>query len=495
MSNYRFLLSGNLGKTAEFMIVCEGSIFQIRATRRIRFNFNLFLNHVALEYHYANLNTLSLLKVTLFRLVKDFFLFPKLVLAFLLFRYTVHFETSKGPAIRPKIYWMNEGHRTPLWVSRQSQLKGYRSWTSNHEIEWEMFRGNSEKSYLLDVHIQGFELLENASGKLFNPPISVRQIDVPVSGTIRIKSLQNVLVDRTNIHFKDGVAYPTHNFDYLEKVGLPTSLISRTQQGDFLYPTSNHKVQNLSMLTSIPYSDNWYHFIVEGLGALLNSEASTLKSPVLVSQKCPKNIMLILKYLTGFDAIQMDDEGALQVEQLNLIQEWRYEKRFDFSARVEDLNKIRSTLLTMHKSLIGTGSPQQISQIPSSRAVYLKRPSNLYRQMINYDESIEFMRDNGVTVIEPSSMAFEQCCSIIHSAKVLIAETGAAMTNMILCQNDVKIIEINPQGFEPNFWRDFSRIFSFEYFKIIAPPKMGSLKQKFIFPMREVHQELLRSTF
>ena len=190
-----------------------------------------------------------------------------------------------------------------------------------------------------------------------------------------------------------------------------------------------------------------------------------------------------------------DDEGALQVEQLNLIQEWRYEKRFDFSARVEDLNKIRSTLLTMHKSLIGTGSPQQISQIPSSRAVYLKRPSNLYRQMINYDESIEFMRDNGVTVIEPSSMAFEQCCSIIHSAKVLIAETGAAMTNMILCQNDVKVIEINPQGFEPNFWRDFSRIFSFEYFKVIAPPKMGSLKQKFIFPMREVHQELLRSTF
>lgn len=491
MPKYTFLISGDLGKKANFTINTENETLLIQAKRKIRFNLKYFIFHVSLEYHYAGLANFSLLAISASRIIKDYILFPKLVSTFLFFRYQIIFESSKRQMTVPDLYFLNENRHYPLWASRQAQIKGFRCWTSDHDLEWDMFRGESKKGYLLDFRLQGQSCAnENLNNGIISP-MSIKRIDSPQFGTLRVMNLKNIFVDRTQVHLKDGIAFPVHNFDFIEKTSIPTPLISSTQKGNFLYTSPKVIEANITQLLSIPYSESWYHFVVEGLGALLSQDNSILNTPVLIRRTCPDNIRQILKYLTGHDPVPIDFKSSLNVENLTIIQEWRYDQRFDFKSRVDDLHKVRNSLLNLLESRINEIDSKLITHENLSEVVFLTRPNRLYRQMENYNESIYLLKQNNVTVIEPSSMNFLESCRIINRAKILIAETGAAMTNIIFCNRDVQIVEINPEGFDSDFWGGFSEIFSFGHYRINAPTKRGTFKQKFLFPTEEIRQYLL----
>jgi len=493
MPKHLFLISGNLGRNATFILESTGNTLRIQAKRKIRVNFKYFLSHVSLEYYYAGITKFSLLRISVCRLAKDFILFPKLVLTFLLFRYKIVIVTSQKEVTSPNLYYISGGQPSPLWVSRQSQIKGSQCWTSDHDLEWDMFRGQSRNGYLLDIQIRGKRDFINNENSQRNSMVFIRRTVTPQAGTLDIVNLKNVSVDRTQFHLKDGVAYPAHNFDYIEKISVPTPLISSTQEGDFSYTTPKSEAIDVRQIMSFPYSESWYHFVVEGLGALLSQESCSLNTPVLIRHTCPKNIRQVLKFLTGHDPIPINSNCSLNVQNLTLIQEWRYEKRFDFQSRSEDLHKIRNFLLQLSRSRMDSIHSQQMSQSYPSEVVFLTRPNRLYRRMENYNQAIQLLKKYGVTVIEPSSMNFLESCQIINDAKILIAETGAALTNLILCNSNVQILEVNPEGFEPTFWRGLSRVFSFQHQLFNAPIRKGSFKQKFSFPAEEISQYLSES--
>jgi capsular polysaccharide biosynthesis protein len=110
--------------------------------------------------------------------------------------------------------------------------------------------------------------------------------------------------------------------------------------------------------------------------------------------------------------------------------------------------------------------------------------------MINYSEALEVLKEKGITIVDPSTLDFFECYSLVHSAKVVIVETGAAMTNLLFCQSGTTILEINPDGFEPFFWSGLIKILELNHQRITAHTKRGTFNQKFIFPINEVCKAL-----
>jgi hypothetical protein len=494
MPKYKLFISGNLGSTATFEVRYGNHTFRESTNRKLRLNFWQFLRHVTLEYHAAQLSKISLIKITIVKLIQTFILFPQIVLGFFLSRYTVTIELPNSIPVSPEIYWSNDNQEIPLWVSRQSQIKGFYYHTSDQELEWNMFRSSKKMGYLLDIY--QLEKSEVVQVPPFNiglqpmAPLEINSIVAPSPGSSRTLILEDVLIDRTQIHFKEGVAYPIHNFDYFEQTSLPTPLIFSREGKHFYYPILNLDVQEVPVVTSIPYSENWYHFIFESLSAFFRQEYDVVKSPILVRATCPKNITQLLTYLTGYEPVILRNRTSILAEKLVLIQEWQYKNRFDFSSRANDIREIKFRLAQVFQSKHLTSEAMQTHEDHRNSIIFLKRPFGIYRQMINYSEALEVLKEKGITIVDPSTLDFFECYSLVHSAKVVIVETGAAMTNLLFCQSGTNILEINPDGFEPFFWSGLIKILELNHQRITAHTKKGTFNQKFVFPINEVCRAL-----
>jgi capsular polysaccharide biosynthesis protein len=293
------------------------------------------------------------------------------------------------------------------------------------------------------------------------------------------------MIDRTQIHFKEGVAYPVHNFDSFEQTSLPTPLIFSREGKHFYYSISNLDVQKVPVVTSIPYSENWYHFIFEGLSAFFRQEHDIVKSPILVRDTCPKNIAQLLTYLTGYEPVVLKNRSSILAEKLFIIQEWQYRNRFDFNSRANDITEIKFRLAQVFRSNHSTRMAIQAHAGNKNPIIFLKRPFGIFRQMINYCEALEVLKERSITIVDPSTLDLYECYSLVHNAKVVIVETGAAMTNLLFCQSGTKILEINPDGFEPFFWSGLTKILELDHQRISAHSKNGTFNQKFIFPIND----------
>ena len=489
MATYKIIIAGDLGKSAFFLINSHGKTIELTAKRKIGFNFLSLTRHISLEYHFANLRFSSLFMLTLKRIISNLILFPKRTVGFMLFQYDLFLYLPKTINIPIEIIHLNDGNPTSLWVSRQSQIGGIFSYVTSKNLESDMFRGESHQAYCLEI--RGLDSEEFSSRYPMQNSnvlrsVSIKELIKPNSGTIRTLQLKDVLIDRTQVHVKAKIAYPVHKFDFIEETSVPTPLISLHAGHLSYYPITNLEIQNCSVLTSIPYSENWYHFIFEGLGAYLNQETQVLSGPILISENCHRNIKQIISYVTGFEPIAIQNRTSIRVECLSIVQEWRFENRFDFYSRSDDIKQIRDRLtstflMNSHKNEYGslTGSN-------SSEIVFLSRGKNLYRRMANIDQVHHYLQQIGVLVINPADLEFLELYSVIQNAKILILETGAAMANLIFCRKDAVIIEINPEGFEPHFWSGLAKVLTLNYQKITAKEKVGSFGQKYIFPIEEL---------
>lgn len=93
------------------------------------------------------------------------------------------------------------------------------------------------------------------------------------------------------------------------------------------------------------------------------------------------------------------------------------------------------------------------NEIDLGERIYIARKGEEKRGIINEALVNEKLKDFGFVKIYPSDYPFELQVKIFSNAKVVVGVSGAAMTNIIFCKNETKVICLQSNlAFENFFW-------------------------------------------
>jgi hypothetical protein len=213
---------------------------------------------------------------------------------------------------------------------------------------------------------------------------------------------------------------------------------------------------------------NYYHFIVEILPRILIYRSTPQKqAKALVHSDTPKQILDIYAKALGSSSILIvEPSEILKFSQVTLARDFRHEKLVDYSD--SKLNKscfasrafeLRSSKLFLEDVFGNSGDIHKWSS--SLRAIFLTRKPHLARVPQNLLELEARMLEIGIEVLDTADFTVNEQIALFRDTKLIIALSGASLTNMMFCSKDTLVLMITPDLSPVSFifWRDYAKIF------------------------------------
>jgi capsular polysaccharide biosynthesis protein len=205
------------------------------------------------------------------------------------------------------------------------------------------------------------------------------------------------------------------------------------------------------------YSHNYFHFVVEVLPRLLNVKQALVASnvPYLVDENLHQNFLYLLGRLNKEDrpVIYIKRNFLHKVDDLFFPSDTAqildcYEQNPDPAETylpVSELAVIRNLLLS---------SNADCSKTARRRKIYLSRSRGL-RMIVNESELIQQLLSRGFEIISTEELSIDAQVALFHSAEVIVAPSGAALTNIIWCQRDCRVLVLasDHPALNLNIWR------------------------------------------
>jgi hypothetical protein len=227
---------------------------------------------------------------------------------------------------------------------------------------------------------------------------------------------------------------------------------------------------------------SWYHFMVECASKLTKIPRDLLRNtPIILEKNVPSSICSAVKMITGAEPIMVGNYESVKVGNLHVV-----------SGSMTTEYLFNSGILKQLRLLILNQSEDQETKI--NRKIYLKRPPNLFRPLQNEKNLIRFLQKNEFEIIEPSTISLAEQIKMIRSAKIVVAESGAALTNVMFAEDKTKLIELHPALDYSNFWRDYSSNFIQDYEKIYGKKRLfgrkGVARDGFVIEIQSLEKAL-----
>lgn len=213
---------------------------------------------------------------------------------------------------------------------------------------------------------------------------------------------------------------------------------------------------------------NYYHFIIEILPRILIYKKNSPRiNTGLVLCNTPNQILEIYTKALGTPPILLKEPfGNIKFDRITLARDFRHQKLIDFTDAASDKNifSSRYSELTNSKLFLETAFGEmtnlQKKQV-NPKAVFLTRKIGSERTPINLIELEQFMLTNGVIPVNTADLSIGEQISLFREAKLVVALSGASLTNLMFCRKDTFILLIAPDmtPFSFIFWRDYAEIF------------------------------------
>jgi capsular polysaccharide biosynthesis protein len=98
--------------------------------------------------------------------------------------------------------------------------------------------------------------------------------------------------------------------------------------------------------------------------------------------------------------------------------------------------------------------------------IYVSRKGR--RKCMNEAEVFALLSKRGFTFVEDKPRSVSDQIGIFRSAKVIVAPHGAALTNLLWCEEGAQVIELFGDSYQPPYYRNLSAFRSLDYHKIGA---------------------------
>lgn len=214
-------------------------------------------------------------------------------------------------------------------------------------------------------------------------------------------------------------------------------------------------------------STNWFHFIVELASRIVElPEKMRVGTPVVIETNAHRNIVRLCELMTGVPPIQLSIGESMNVENLVIVREFGVADPIDPIQRREVLREFKERII----------EKVNLGEIAGFKKIYLRRPQNLYRPLQNENQVAKILHDDGFVSIYPEAYGIDEFIRVIRSAEYVVAESGAAITNLMFAQPGTKFLEILPAIAIIDFWKDFVSLFEIEY--SVIQGKVNRIGQK-----------------
>ncbi len=210
------------------------------------------------------------------------------------------------------------------------------------------------------------------------------------------------------------------------------------------------------------YSANYFHWVTEVLPRImLLKEIDTKGYPVLIQSGLHENLKELLDVVT---------EGKFQFIEIE-SSEWIYVSELIYPSdvcRVSDILKreARPGDQAVHSSQLAEVRNLVVQRYarPSGyegKVVYMRRRSGA-RRIVNEQELISEFRNAGVEIIDSDGLSIQQQIDVFHSARTIIAPTGAILTNILWSNPETSVICLisDHQAMNPQIWQQLADISS-----------------------------------
>jgi capsular polysaccharide biosynthesis protein len=208
-------------------------------------------------------------------------------------------------------------------------------------------------------------------------------------------------------------------------------------------------------------ADNYFHVITEILPrlVLVNSMSCAPDLPLLLDNDLQKTCRDLIQTLAP-------DRHALYLEKSKTYTVGRLEFPSDASS-VQDIyaRPRRAHETVLHIGLIRQAVEQILSRTgfleipPLRRRLYVRRGSR-YRALLNEAEVEEKLASWGFELLSPEGLSIKTQIGLFREAEVVVAPTGAALSNMVWCQRGtpVLVLAANHQAMPVEVWKQLAQV-------------------------------------
>jgi capsular polysaccharide biosynthesis protein len=193
------------------------------------------------------------------------------------------------------------------------------------------------------------------------------------------------------------------------------------------------------------YAHNYFHVLTEILPrvVLANSMSCAADLPMLLDKEMEKNFRDLIETLApDRRAVYLDKNKTYTVG------------RLEFLSDISSIQDIYTRPRRPHETVLHIGLIRQaVEQIlsrsgfiappPPRRRLYVRRGSR-YRALLNEVEIEEKLAGLGFELLSVDGLSMKTQIGLFREAEVVIAPTGAALSNMVWCQRGTPVIILAP---------------------------------------------------
>lgn len=208
---------------------------------------------------------------------------------------------------------------------------------------------------------------------------------------------------------------------------------------------------------------NLYHFLVECLLRLMAvPELEYTGIPLVMEKGTHPNLVEFARLLTGVEPVLLSPSESVEISELILCREHGVKDPIKVLERIEFLPELSKRIVN-----------KTIRKLDSSYAskIFFRRKKRLSRPLQNENEIYHLLEGLGFLSCYPEDLTATEIVNLMQNCQVLVAEGGAALTNLMFMKPDSKLVQLIPAIGDFSMWKDYSSIFKIEYHQIIGTKK------------------------
>lgn len=239
------------------------------------------------------------------------------------------------------------------------------------------------------------------------------------------------------------------------------------KQNNQLYLLESWKSKSIEEAIFVGTSQNWFHFIIEYLPRYLSIPKHLRCTQTIIPKQTHKQIIELLGIM-GFDKlIETDIFETVHVGKLTTILDYRFSHYFDFPAIKNELLKLK----TFFSQIVMPDNTKK-----SFDRILIMRSDQTFRKMKNSAQLTSTLSKFGFDAIYPEKMSFIQQVQCFRDAKIIVGQSGAALTSILFCNQNSRLIELGDwnNSNQKFFWRRFAEVLDISVTSICAKPKSFS---------------------
>jgi hypothetical protein len=421
----------------------EGKLINYSSKRVYFRTINFLVEEISLQYYGSNLSKIRLLRLAI--QYQSSLIFRNFKLGFAELFWVHCLELDIQGHVSLPIHISNSVNSKRVWISRTGVLSGVFANNLSAEIEWDRLRKFLEIEYFVWKFMRSHDGDDKRLYPEMTGPFFLE--DSTPEGTREYKKLLDCWVisgqfafERTKVHYLD-------KSNRIDQVSRPTNHLFEIDGSLRALITKRHSV-GLDHAIMFGSSSSWFHFLVEILPRFLEfNPADMLNSHLLVRGELPGTIREVLSKFHFKSQVYLHDGEIVQVRNLLTVTDLKYAETSDLILRIEELNGVRDFI---RGGLTFSQGPELI---------YLQRDESLFRRLKNRNNLLIHLQEMGFKVINPEKLTLEEQLFFFNSAKIVVAESGAALTNIIFMNPGASVVEIHPGNAKAGLWESLGQIF------------------------------------